>query len=54
MAAQETGLFAKRDISAIQYESIRPLIKWTYAWMFVGLLVTTVIAGVVDSGISAR
>lgn len=49
MAASGSGLFAKRDTSAIQYESIRPLIKWTYAWMFVGLLITTVIAAAIDT-----
>jgi FtsH-binding integral membrane protein len=39
-----SGLFTKRDTSNISYEAIRPLIKWTYVWMFVGLLITSVIA----------
>jgi FtsH-binding integral membrane protein len=42
------GIFAKRDTSAITYDAVRPLIKWTYAWMFVGLAITSVIAVVTD------
>lgn len=44
-----SGLFTKRDTSAIQYESVRPLIKWTYAWMFIGLVITSVVASLTDS-----
>ncbi len=47
MATQ--GLFAKRDTSNISYESVRPLIKWTYAWMFIGLVITAVIAAFTDT-----
>ncbi|MEP7290749.1 MAG: Bax inhibitor-1/YccA family protein [Chloroflexota bacterium] len=43
------GLFAKRDTSAITYDAVRPLIKWTYAWMFVGLVITSVIAAFSDT-----
>jgi FtsH-binding integral membrane protein len=43
------GLFTKRDTSSITYDSVRPLIKYTYMWMFVGLIITSVIAGVTDT-----
>lgn len=39
-----SGLFAKRDTSAITYDAVRPLIKWTYVWMIVGLVVTAIVA----------
>ena len=39
-----SGLFAKRDTSNISYTAVRPLIKWTYVWMFIGLVITSVIA----------
>jgi FtsH-binding integral membrane protein len=39
-----SGLFTKRDTSNISYEAVRPLVKWTYAWMFIGLVITSVIA----------
>lgn len=29
---------------SVSYETARPLIKWTYAWMLIGLLVTTAVA----------
>lgn len=38
------GLFSKRDTSAITYDAVRPLIKWTYVWMIVGLVVTAIVA----------
>src|SRR5471030_1863806 len=38
------GLFARRDTSSVTAESIRPLMKWTYVWMIVGLLVTAAVA----------
>lgn len=41
---ESPGLFSKRDISAITSESVRPLLKWTYLWMIVGLIVTGVVA----------
>lgn len=47
MATQ--GLFAKRDTSNISYASIRPLIKWTYVWMFIGLIITSVIAATTNA-----
>lgn len=28
----------------ISYEGVRPLLRWTYAWMVLGLLITTVVA----------
>lgn len=40
----ESGLFSQRDVSAISYSGIRPLIRWTYTWMFLGLLVTAAVA----------
>lgn len=43
------GLFSKRDTSSISYDSVRPLIKYTYLWMFVGLIITSVIAGATDT-----
>ncbi len=45
----ESGLFAKRDTTAITYSSVQPLIRWTYAWMFVGLVVTSIIASMTDT-----
>lgn len=42
------GIFAKRDTSGITYDAVRPLIKWTYVWMFVGLAITSVIAVTTD------
>ncbi len=44
-----SGLFSKRDTSAIQYEAVRPLIRYTYMWMFFGLVITSVIAGFTDT-----
>ena len=44
-----SGLFTKRDTSNITYPAVQPLIKWTYVWMFVGLVITTVIAAFTDS-----
>jgi len=44
-----SGLFAKRDTSSISYASIQPLIKWTYVWMFVGLVITTIVAAFTDT-----
>ena len=29
--------------------AVRPLIKWTYLWMFVGLLITSAIAAFTDT-----
>lgn len=29
---------------SVSYETARPLIKWTYAWMLIGLLVTSAVA----------
>lgn len=43
------GLFTKRDTSAIQYDAVRPLIRWTYVWMFIGLVITAVIAAFADT-----
>jgi FtsH-binding integral membrane protein len=43
------GIFAKRDTSGITYDAVRPLIKWTYVWMFVGLAITSVIALATDA-----
>lgn len=45
----ESGLFAKRDTSAISYASVQPLIRWTYTWMFVGLVITSLIATLTDT-----
>jgi FtsH-binding integral membrane protein len=39
-----SGLFSKRDTSAITYDAVRPLIKWTYVWMIVGLVVTAIVS----------
>jgi uncharacterized protein len=33
-----------RDVSSLSYPQVRPLFKWVYAWMFIGLLVTAVTA----------
>ena len=44
-----SGLFAKRDTSNITYEGVQPLIKWTYLWMFVGLVITTIVAVFTDT-----
>jgi FtsH-binding integral membrane protein len=44
-----SGLFAKRDTSSISYEAVQPLIRWTYVWMFVGLVITSVIAVFTDT-----
>lgn len=44
-----SGLFSKRDTSTISYEAVQPLIKWTYTWMFVGLLITSAIAAFTDT-----
>ena len=44
-----SGLFAKRDTSSISYDAVQPLIKWTYLWMFVGLVITSAIAAFTDS-----
>ncbi|MCC6801352.1 MAG: Bax inhibitor-1/YccA family protein [Anaerolineae bacterium] len=41
---ESPGLFGKRDISAITSEAVRPLLKWTYLWMIIGLVVTGVVA----------
>lgn len=41
---ESPGLFSKRDISAVTSEAVRPLLKWTYLWMIVGLVVTGVVA----------
>ncbi len=38
------GLFAQRDTSALTSTEIRPLMRWTYVWMLVGLIVTAVVA----------
>src|SRR5689334_360207 len=43
------GIFAKRDTSGLTYDAVRPLIKWTYVWMFVGLIITSVIALATDA-----
>lgn len=38
-------LFDKtRDVSSVSYAQVRPLLKWVYAWMFIGLLVTAGVA----------
>ncbi len=42
-------LFAKRDTAAISDTVVRPLLKWTYLWMIVGLVITGVIATTTDS-----
>lgn len=35
----------RRDFNPdISYEGVRPLLRWTYAWMVLGLLITTVVA----------
>lgn len=39
-----TGLFSKRDVSSISYDAVRPLVKWTYTWMIVGLLMTAAVS----------
>ena len=39
-----SGLFAKRDTSNVTYSNVRPLIKWTYIWMLVGLVLTAVVS----------
>jgi len=44
-----SGLFTKRDTSNISYEAVQPLIKWTYVWMFIGLVITSVIAVFTDA-----
>ncbi|MEO8392805.1 MAG: Bax inhibitor-1/YccA family protein [Chloroflexota bacterium] len=44
-----SGLFTKRDTSEISYSKVQPLIKWTYTWMFVGLVITSIIAGFTDT-----
>ena len=41
---ESPGLFSKRDISAVTSEAVRPLLRWTYLWMIVGLVVTGVVA----------
>jgi len=39
------NLMRQKDFTPdVSYEQVRPLMKYTYAWMFVGLLVTSVIA----------
>lgn len=45
----EFGLFAKRDTSTITYSSVQPLIRWTYTWMFIGLVITSIIASMTDT-----
>jgi FtsH-binding integral membrane protein len=44
-----SGLFTQRDTSAIEYQAVRPLIKWTYVWMFIGLVITAAIAALTDT-----
>ena len=37
--------FGERAIpSTLSYSEVRPLLRWVYAWMFLGLLVTTAVA----------
>ncbi len=43
-----SGLFSKRDTSAVSTESIRPLLRWTYIWMIIGLAVTAAVSVSVD------
>lgn len=44
------SLFDKtRDVSSISYAQVRPLLKWVYAWMFIGLLVTAAVAVITAS-----
>lgn len=43
-------LFDKtRDVSSVSYAQVRPLIKWVYAWMFIGLMVTAAVAVITAS-----
>jgi uncharacterized protein len=43
-------LFDKtRDVSSVSYSQVRPLLKWVYAWMFIGLLVTAAVAVITAS-----
>ncbi|NWF70599.1 MAG: Bax inhibitor-1/YccA family protein [Chloroflexi bacterium] len=44
MAYNNNTLFGDRALGPITYEQVQPLIKWVYAWMGVGLLVTAVVA----------
>jgi hypothetical protein len=45
MAFSTPSLFDKaRDTSAISYGQVRPLLKWVYAWMFIGLITTAGVA----------
>lgn len=38
-------LFGERAIpSSLSYSEVRPLLRWVYAWMFLGLLVTAAVA----------
>lgn len=40
-----TELMKRKDFNPdISYEGVRPLLRWTYAWMVLGLLITTVVA----------
>ncbi len=38
----------------LSYEQVRPLLRWTYAWMVLGLLVTAAVGGYTLSNISLR
>jgi FtsH-binding integral membrane protein len=50
MAFSTQGIFDKtRDVSAVSYTQVKPLLKWVYAWMFIGLLTTAGIAAFVAS-----
>jgi FtsH-binding integral membrane protein len=47
--AFETLFDKTRDVSSISYTQTRPLFKWVYAWMFIGLMVTAVVAMITAS-----
>lgn len=50
MSLSTPSLFNKaRDVSSLSYAQTRPLFKWVYAWMFIGLLTTTMTAMITAS-----
>jgi FtsH-binding integral membrane protein len=40
----ENTLYRERDLGAITYDQVQPILKWVYTWMGMGLLVTTFVA----------
>ncbi len=40
--------------SLLSYEQVRPLLRWTYAWMLLGLLVTAAVGSLTLSNITLR